>query len=595
MTERPSTPLLSAQRTNTQPDVAQLVNVVNPTRSTLYLLVLTVTLGGLQLAWSTEFSEGTPYLLSLGVSKQTLLLIWIAGPLSGTLGQPVVGIYSDFCNLKLGRRRPYIIGGCLATAFSLWYLSHTTTLVNYIFYAGHGDLQKIKHTTIPFAAFGVYLLDFSISVIQAASRAFIVDCVPTNQQNAANAWLARMIGIFNIVGFYLGSIDLTKAMPFLGDNQFKILALFAAIFLVFFTLISCFSIKERDPNTDIAIKLERAKKESHLKELGIESHQSNNILIVIKSLVLQTYHSIKRLPPQVAIVCYAEFFAWIGYFPMLFYTTTYVGELFLKEIGKDWKQMPEGPDKQRLIDESTRRGSLALLLHAIVSLIVDLVLPLMIKPMDQALQEETAPYLSQYEIVDEYILKPYHILKTFIMHNVQKLSVRSIWIISHAVFVVCMLSTFLISTSGQLIVMFAFLGFPWGVSLWAPFVLISEEISRIKDIKAQKATDDYMSSYSENSSVVTSATVHPRLAKKYDNYENESGIILGIHNVFVAAPQVISSLMSSFLFWLLRDDDSLGWVFRFGGLMCLGALWLSCRVKSKQELELEDEIEVANA
>ncbi|GMF51329.1 unnamed protein product [[Candida] boidinii] len=86
-------------------------DIINPTRSTVYIIILTIVVGALQLAWSTEFSEGTPFLLSLGISKQVLALIWIAGPISGAIGQPIIGIYSDQCDSPWGRRRPFIMGG----------------------------------------------------------------------------------------------------------------------------------------------------------------------------------------------------------------------------------------------------------------------------------------------------------------------------------------------------------------------------------------------------------------------------------------------------------------------------------------------------
>lgn len=35
----------------------------------------------------------------------------------------------------------------------------------------------------------------------AAARALIVDCVPTPQQNTANAWAGGMIGVGNVLGY----------------------------------------------------------------------------------------------------------------------------------------------------------------------------------------------------------------------------------------------------------------------------------------------------------------------------------------------------------------------------------------------------------
>lgn len=57
-----------------------------------------------------------PYLLSLGMPKSKLSLVWIAGPLSGLVMQPIIGTLSDKSTSKYGRRRPYMMAGSLAVA-----------------------------------------------------------------------------------------------------------------------------------------------------------------------------------------------------------------------------------------------------------------------------------------------------------------------------------------------------------------------------------------------------------------------------------------------------------------------------------------------
>ena len=99
------------------------------TKSSWYLVLLTVAIGGLQIAWSVELAYGSPYLLGLGISKSLLAFVWIAGPLSGTLVQPYVGIKSDRSRLKWGKRRPFIAGGALATILSLFCLAWARDIV----------------------------------------------------------------------------------------------------------------------------------------------------------------------------------------------------------------------------------------------------------------------------------------------------------------------------------------------------------------------------------------------------------------------------------------------------------------------------------
>ncbi|CCH45137.1 putative sucrose transport protein SUC7 [Wickerhamomyces ciferrii] len=568
-------------------ETTNLQDSINPNRSFLYIILLTLIIGGLQLSWCTEFTEGTPFLLSLGISKHTLALVWIAGPLSGSLGQPIIGIFSDNCQYRYGRRKPFIIGGCLATCLSLLYLSNSVDLIKLISPALNED--EVKRRTIPFAALGVYLLDFSISAIQAAARAFIVDNVATHQQQIANAMAAIMIGGFNIFGYILGSLKLTKFLFFLGNTQFKVLATFASLVLILTTTISLLFVKERDPTQDLVIKAERKKNRKRLQELGIENPQT--ISGTILSLYKQTSHSITRLPPQVKIVCLAEFFAWIGYFPMLFYTTTYVGELYKFEFYKNREPglPPLTPhEQQELLDESTRKGALALLLHSITSFGIDLLLPLLARPKnstDVNFNNDLMP--TGYNGVSRFI-------EGFRTRYCSWLTVRRSWYISHIIFIMCTISTFVVRSSNAAIFLFAILGITWGNALWAPFVLISEEISRIKEIKTKLHQHKINQSQSDG---ISASGINKSVSREYEDLEHEAGIILGIHNFFVAAPQVISSLFSSILFKLLSSndsanhavyDDSLGWVFRFGGLATVGALIFSIKVRTDEQLHEEE-------
>lgn len=99
-------------------------------------LVLTVSFLGLQLVWSCEMAQASPYLLSLGVSKSMMSIVFLAGPLSGLIVQPVVGVMSDSCKSSLGRRRPFIIGGCALTATAVLLLGFSSNLAAVVFEDG---------------------------------------------------------------------------------------------------------------------------------------------------------------------------------------------------------------------------------------------------------------------------------------------------------------------------------------------------------------------------------------------------------------------------------------------------------------------------
>lgn len=58
-------------------------------------------------------------------------LVWIAGPLSGLIIQPLVGMWSDKSRSKYGRRRPFMVGGSLAVAACYFILGWAKEIAGY--------------------------------------------------------------------------------------------------------------------------------------------------------------------------------------------------------------------------------------------------------------------------------------------------------------------------------------------------------------------------------------------------------------------------------------------------------------------------------
>ena len=99
------------------------------------------------------------------MSKSLLALVWIAGPLSGTLVQPYVGIQSDNCRISWGKRKPFMLGGAAATLVSLLCLAWTREIIHGIggIFGADPTSNATKWTAITFAVLFVYILDFAIN------------------------------------------------------------------------------------------------------------------------------------------------------------------------------------------------------------------------------------------------------------------------------------------------------------------------------------------------------------------------------------------------------------------------------------------------
>ena len=543
-------------------DYVNAKDAPDPPKSVFYLFILALSVGGLTMTWAVETSAGTPYLQSLGMSKSLLALVWIAGPLGGVLVQPYVGIRSDNCRIRWGKRLPFMVGGAIATAVSFLCLSWAREIVHGILgiFGARQDSEGVKVCTIVFATMWVYVLDFAINAVQAGIRAFIVDNAPYHQQEEANAWAGRLTGVGNIIIYFCGYIHLPRLIPWLGKTQMQILCALAAISICVTVSISAAYIRERDPT--------------------LEGPPSKNpgLLAFFK----QTFQSAVRMPIQIQKVCIAQFFNWLGWFGFLFYITTYIGQIRLNPYFSEHPDL--NPEKlEDLWEDATRHATFALFIFAITSFIANMLLPFFVVPSYNIPSPESQSSIPLSN-ANGIIGKPHYLniswfrsgLDGFLaMLQIPGLTLRRTWILSHFMFALLMFSTFLVNSYVGAVILTAFIGIPWAVSLWAPFALISAEISK-RDTEAR-----------------LNATRNDRSDGdfKMGKQDDQAGVILGLHNVAVSAPQILATIISSIIFKFSQkergepDDTSVAWVLRFGGLAALVAAYCTYRIDEEGDAQ----------
>ncbi|KAF3063657.1 General alpha-glucoside permease [Daldinia childiae] len=535
------------------------------TKSLWYLLLLTISIGGLQVAWAVELSNGTPYLLSLGLSKSLMALVWVAGPLTGTLVQPYVGMLSDNCRISWGKRKPFMLGGAAATSLAYMFLAWIREIIGGIFglFGVDSDSHTVKITIIVIAVIWIYVLDVAVNTVQASIRAFIVDCAPSHQQEAANSMASRLVGVGNIIGYIAGGIDLPKYVWWFGGSQFKDLCAIASIALCSSVILSVIVIKERNPQLD-----------------GRPATDRPGLL----SFFVKIFAAIKRLPPQVSKVCIVQFAAWIGFFPMLFYTSSYIGEIYVEPFLEENPHMtPEELDE--LYERATRVGTFALLIFAITSLATNVLLPFFIDPTYDnnpvvANAPGEAPGLLGSSVPDS---------KSFLARLViPGFTLRRAWMLSEILFAGVMFCTVLVRTVEAATALIGLLGITWALALWAPWAIISAEISR-RDI-LYRARKQQMRSLARGEQLDIADSDDGLLDDDESRLQadeaepDQAGVILGIHNMAIASPQFIATLGSSIIFRIFQKprgvpgDHSIAIVLASGGFFALIAAYFIHRI-----------------
>ncbi|KAI3648874.1 hypothetical protein MP228_006728 [Amoeboaphelidium protococcarum] len=560
----------------------------------LKLFSLTAVLLGLQFTWTIEMSYGTPYLTSFGLSHTQLTLVWLCGPLSGLIMQPIVGILSDRHQGRFGRRRPFIVGGFVLVICSLLMIAYVRDISRWWLLQSSSSQSRSglpppnAHDgplSVFIVIFGFFVLDFSINIVQAASRALILDVLPADQQQAGNSWASGMISIGNIVGYYIGSLKLSDVMSkslwsssqqqqqILQDEDslkqqsqsveelhMKALTLIACLLLSSSVFITCYSIKER-PFTGVVMHYQNAEGERR----NLYSH------------IIQLVNTAFNLPRQLRMICMVQFFAWFGWFPFNFFSTE-----FIKTTAQYYGYGSNGAPISAM--DAVRLGSRTLLILSVVSSLCAFTLPLVIR-------------IRQW--------KP-QIVWTFSLFLFACILIASYIVVS--VYVVY-------DPTMMLMCFVCICGLPLAVTMWVPYALIGEYLSPATSLQQNRKkssthdlTDEEIQlSLGDNEE--QRASCSKQILPKYngnpdkqdhgnisvltqqDNHHLSSGIVLGIHNVYTVLPQILSSLLSSLLFYMVQDDGrdpgNIGLVWMISGLFVVAGAILSCRLVQQQQQQLQ--------
>ncbi|MEZ0494857.1 MFS transporter [Sphingomonas sp. IW22] len=135
---------------------------------------------GIQIAFALQNANVSRIFQSLGGEIDQLAFLWIAGPVTGLIVQPLIGHYSDRTWSRFGRRRPFFLAGAVLAAVALLGMPHAGALL--------------------VAAMMLWLLDASLNVSMEPFRAFVGDMLGKDQQTAGYAFQTAFIGAGAVIG-----------------------------------------------------------------------------------------------------------------------------------------------------------------------------------------------------------------------------------------------------------------------------------------------------------------------------------------------------------------------------------------------------------
>jgi len=141
---------------------------------------------GIQFGWGLQLANMSPIYKYLHAEESSLPYLWLAGPITGLIIQPIIGSMSDRTWNKLGRRRPYFLVGAILASVALFFMPNSSA--------------------VWMAAGLLWILDASINITMEPFRAFVADKLPEEQ---------RTLG-FVMQSFFIGiGQTLANALPYL--------------------------------------------------------------------------------------------------------------------------------------------------------------------------------------------------------------------------------------------------------------------------------------------------------------------------------------------------------------------------------------------
>ena len=152
---------------------------------------------GIQYGFGLQQANMSPIYRYLGADEASIPGLWLAGPLTGLLLQPIIGTLSDKSwSPRWGRRKPYVFIGAIVGSIAMILMPNSSSVL--------------------MAACLMWLLDAGLNSSMEPFRAFVGDMLNNEQRPTGFSVQSFMVGfgqtMANLMPFILPLIGITMAM-----------------------------------------------------------------------------------------------------------------------------------------------------------------------------------------------------------------------------------------------------------------------------------------------------------------------------------------------------------------------------------------------
>jgi maltose/moltooligosaccharide transporter len=148
---------------------------------------------GIQFGWGLQMANMSAIYSYLGANADSLAILWLAAPVTGVIIQPLIGQSSDRVWTRLGRRRPFILGGAILASLALVLMPNSPS--------------------VWMAAGLLWVLDGTINASMQPFRALVADNLPEEQNAQGFAVQSLFIGLGGTIA---------SALPWMMEHWFHV-------------------------------------------------------------------------------------------------------------------------------------------------------------------------------------------------------------------------------------------------------------------------------------------------------------------------------------------------------------------------------------
>lgn len=151
---------------------------------------------GVQIAYALQSANISRIFATLGADPHQLSFFWILPPLMGMIVQPLIGKWSDRTWCRLGRRKPYLLGGAIVAVIVMLLLPNAGSFnlsTAYVFLGLNAAMW--------FGLFSLIFLDTSINVAMQPFKMMVGDMVSEEQKAKAYSVQSFLCNAGSLVGY----------------------------------------------------------------------------------------------------------------------------------------------------------------------------------------------------------------------------------------------------------------------------------------------------------------------------------------------------------------------------------------------------------